>query len=197
MLKVLFVDACPRNREVSRSYQLGKAFLDEYLRLNPSAAVVEYRLDDQMFQPLTGQAEMDRSSKLASGNLDAPMFKPAWDFAQADRIVICAPYWDYAFPACLKTFIEHVCVYGITFRYVNGMPEGLCRAEHLVYLTTAGSPIGPDNWGGDYLKAVTSKLLGVKAFHQISADGLDLDGADVNALVNAAISRSKKLAAEI
>lgn len=196
-MKILFVDACPRSRDISRSYKLGRAFMDEYLRLHPDAEVIEYRLDDMNIRPLTGNAEKARSEMSIAAKLTDPAFQPARDFAAADKIIVCAPYWDYAFPACLKAFIESICVYGITFRYENDLPVGMCRAEDLVYLTTAGSPIGEDNWGGDYLKAVTRKLLGVKNFHQVSADGLDLSGADPDSLVAEAVCRAKALAGRL
>lgn len=193
-MKVLFVDACPRDRSVSRSYRLGRAFMDEYLCLNSEAEVVEYRLDDMNLLPLTGRSEKERSALSVEEKLSSPAYETAREFAAADMIVICAPYWDFAFPACLKAFIENICVYGITFEYVSDLPKGLCRAEHLVYLTSAGSPIGNDNWGGDYLKAVTGKLLGVRNFHQISADGLDMQNADVEGILKKAITEARALA---
>ena len=196
-MKVLFIDACPRDRNLSRSYRLGRAFMDEYLRLNPDACVTEYRLNDMDFQPLTGNVEKKRSEMSVAEKLTASTYRPARDFANADMIVICAPYWDFAFPASLKAFIENICVYGITFRYENDLPVGLCRASNLVYLTSAGSHIGSDNWGGGYLEAVTGKLLGVKTFHQITADGLDLENANVEGIMTSAILRAKTLAARI
>ena len=196
-MKVLFIDACPRDRDISRSYRLGRAFLDEYLRLNPDACVTEYRLNDMNLQPLTGSAEKIRSEMSVEEKLADPAYRPARDFADADMIVVCAPYWDFAFPACLKSFIENICVYGITFRYENDLPIGLCKAENLVYLTSAGSPVANDNWGGGYLEAVTGKLLGVRAFHQITADGLDLENADVEGIIADAILHAKTLAAQI
>ena len=172
-MHVLFIDACPRPREQSRSYRLGVAFLDAYVAAHPDARVETMRLDEMQLAPLTGEAEARRS----------------------ELIVVCAPYWDFAFPASLKVLIEHVCVRTLTFTYVNDRPVGLCRAQDLVYLTTSGSPIGANNWGGDYLRAVTGGLLGVKRFHQISAEGLDCAAADPETIMKDAIARAQALAA--
>ena len=196
-MHVLFIDACPRPREQSRSYRLGVAFLDAYVAAHPDARVETMRLDEMQLAPLTGEAEARRSELVDRGRPDDVMFAPARSFAAAELIVVCAPYWDFAFPACLKTLIEHVCVRTLTFTYVNDRPVGLSRAENLVYLTSAGGFIGENNWGGDYLRAVTGQLLGVKRFHQISAEGLDVLGADAGAILADAMERARALAATL
>lgn len=42
------------------------------------------------------------------------MFKYAKQFAEADEIVIAAPYWDLAFPATVRIYFEAITVTGIT-----------------------------------------------------------------------------------
>ena len=196
-MQVLLIDACPRPQGASRSRRLGEAFLDALRVQHPQMQLEVLRLDALQLAPLTGEMEARRSKLIDAGRLDDPMFAPARSFASAELIVICAPYWDFAFPACLKTLIEHVCVRTLTFTYVNDRPVGLCRAENLVYLTSAGGFIGENNWGGDYLRAVTGQLLGVKRFHQISAEGLDVLGADAGAILADAMERARALAATL
>ncbi|MGN0185449.1 MAG: NAD(P)H-dependent oxidoreductase [Aristaeellaceae bacterium] len=196
-MQVLLIDACPRPQGISRSRRLGEAFLDALRVQHPQMQLEVLRLDEMQLVPLTGEAEARRSELIAAGRLDENMFAPARSFASAELIVVCAPYWDFAFPASLKTLIEHVCVRTLTFTYENDRPVGLCRAENLVYLTTSGSPIGENNWGGDYLRAVTGQLLGVKRFHQISAEGLDVLGAEPEAILAAAMERARALAATL
>lgn len=196
-MQVLLIDACPRPQGISRSRRLGEAFLDTLRAQHPQMQLEVLRLDEMQLAPLTGEAEARRSKLIDAGRLDDPMFAPARSFASAELIVVCAPYWDFAFPACLKALIEHVCVRTLTFVYRNDRPVGLCRAENLVYLTTSGSPIGENNWGGDYLRAVTGQLLGVKRFHQISAEGMDVLGAEPEAILAAAMERARALAATL
>ena len=196
-MQVLLIDACPRPNGASRTRRLGEAFLEALVAQHPEPRLETLRLDEMQLMPLTGEMEARRSALIDAGRLDDPMFAPARSFASAELIVVCAPYWDFAFPASLKTLIEHVCVRTLTFVYRDDQPVGLCRAENLVYLTTSGSPIGQDNWGGDYLRAVTSRLLGVKCFHQISAEGLDLADADPGAILADAMERARALAASL
>ena len=194
-MQVLLIDACPRPQGASRTRRLGEAFLDAVRAQHPQMQLEVLRLDELQLMPLTGEMEARRSKLIDAGRLDDPMFAPARSFASAELIVVCAPYWDFAFPASLKTLIEHVCVRTLTFTYRDDQPVGLCRAEHLVYLTTSGSPIGDDNWGGDYLRAVMGRLLGVKRFHQISAEGLNILGAEPEAILADAMERARALAA--
>ena len=196
-MQVLLIDACPRPQGASRSRRLGEAFLDALRVQHPQMQLEVLRLDELQLAPLTGEMEARRSQLIDAGRLDDPMFAPARSFASAELIVVCAPYWDFAFPACLKALIEHVCVRTLTFTYVNDRPVGLCRAENLVYLTSAGGFIGENNWGGDYLRAVTGQLLGVKRFHQISAEGLDVLGAEPEAILENAMERARALAATL
>ncbi len=196
-MQVLLIDACPRPQGASRSRRLGDAFLQALRAKHPELQMEVLRLDEMQLMPLTGETEARRSKLIDAGRLDDPMFAPAHSFASAELIVVCAPYWDFAFPASLKTLIEHVCVRTLSFTYVNDRPVGLCRAEHLVYLTSAGGFIGENNWGGDYLRAVTGQLLGVKRFHQISAEGLDMLGAEPEAILAAAMERACALAATL
>ena len=55
------------------------------------------------------------------------------------------------FPALLKQYLEQISVVGITFKYSeNGVPVGLCRADRLFYVTTAGGNEVPDIFGFGY-----------------------------------------------
>ena len=87
--------------------------------------------------------------------------------------MIAAPYWDLSFPASLKQYFEQVNVVGITFRYTEeGIPEGLCKADRIFYVSTAGGIYVPTEFGFGYVKAL--------------AQGLDIFGADVEAIMEAA-----------
>ena len=57
------------------------------------------------------------------------MFYYARQFAEADQIVIAAPFWDLSFPAILKAYMEQITVSGITFEYINGRPCGRCKKK--------------------------------------------------------------------
>ena len=113
------------------------------------------------------------------------MFDLGKDFANADTIVIAAPYYDLSFPAMLKQYFEQINVLGLTFTYSEtGIPKGLCRAKSLYYVTTAGGPILSDDFGYGYVKALANTFYGIDAVYQIKAEGLDVVGANVEEILN-------------
>ena len=115
------------------------------------------------------------------------MFSLGRDFASADTIVIAAPYYDLSFPAMLKQYFEQINVLGLTFTYSEaGVPTGLCKAKKLYYITTAGGPILSDDYGFGYVKALANIFYGIRDVYQIKAEGLDIVGADVEAIHKAA-----------
>ena len=99
--------------------------------------------------------------------------------------MIAAPYWDLSFPASLKQYFEQVNVVGITFRYTEeGIPEGLCKADRIFYVSTAGGIYVPTEFGFGYVKALAQ--YGIGDVQLIEAVGLDIFGADVEAIMEAA-----------
>ena len=109
-----------------------------------SGEITEVNLNLENMEPLNRTTLQKRERLLREGELDDPMFRYAKQFAEADEIVIAAPFWDLSFPAKLKIYMEQITVSGITFRYINGRPSGLCRAKRLTYITTSGGPILDD-----------------------------------------------------
>ncbi|MBQ1390739.1 MAG: NAD(P)H-dependent oxidoreductase, partial [Firmicutes bacterium] len=103
---------------------------------------------------------------------------------QADEIVIAAPFWDLSFPASLKQYLEQINIPGITFRYTPaGVPEGLCRAHSLTYVTTAGGYFVPEEYGFGYVEALARNYYGIPDVRYIQAAGLDIEGADPEAIL--------------
>lgn len=152
MEQVLFVDACMRG-DVSRTRTLCQAFLAQYTALRPQCQVLHRDLTGASLPVLTGPLTQQRDQWVREGE-DSPLLAPAREVAGADLILIGAPYWDLTFPAALKVYLEWSSTLGLTFAYMpEGEQVGLSRARHLVFVTTAGGPIGTLNLGYDYLKA--------------------------------------------
>ena len=150
--------------------------------------IEEIRLSTENLLPLNYERLIRRNELLAAGQRGDTMFDYANAVAQADMLVIAAPYWDMSFPSSLKIFFEAASVEGITFTYADdGTPIGLCAAEDMYYVTTSGGYIGDCNFGFEYANALC-RLYGVQNAHFVSAQGLDLDGADVQAIMEAACS---------
>ena len=166
---VLFVNGCIR--ENSRTWELARAVLE---RLPDD--VEEIRLYPDGPEGLDAEKLSLRDELRAKKQYDHPMFRFARQFAAADTIVMAAPFWDLAFPAKVRAYLEEVTVSGITFQYgENGIPQGLCKAERLIYITTAGGPI-VQNFGFEYVKSLAHTFFGIPNVYLVKAEGLDMWG---------------------
>ena len=176
---ILFVNGCVR--EESRTLELAEAVLAK-----EAGEIEEVRLYPGGPDGLTREKLRLRDELLGRGEYDHPIFDMARQFARADVIVMAAPYWDLMFPAKVRAYLEEVTVSGITFRYgPDGVPQGLCRAKRLIYVTTAGGPVF-DNFGFDYVKALARNFYGINDVRLVKAEGRDIRGADVKAIMEAA-----------
>ena len=184
MEKILFVNACVR--ENSRTLDIAKIVLE---KLNN--AYTEVNLQKTDLKPLNRESLDIREKLILQDDFSDTMFSLAKDFAAADTIVIAAPYWDLAFPALLKIYLEQITVSGITFRYEKGIPQGLCRAKRLIYVTTAGGIIY-DNFGFEYVKTLAQKLYEIGEVLFFKAENLDIDGNDVKDILRRAKSDAEK-----
>ena len=168
---VLFVNGCVR--ENSRTLELAQAVLEKV-----SGEIEEVRLYPNGPEGMDAEKLRLRDELLSNKNYDHPMFKLAKQFATADTIIMAAPYWDLAFPAKVRAYLEEVTVSGITFKYgEDGIPRGLCKAKKLIYVTTAGGPI-IQNFGFEYVKSLAHTFYGIAEVSLIKAEGLDIWGAN-------------------
>lgn len=180
---ILFVNACVR--EGSRTLRLAKRVLSHL-----DGEVREINLEREQLCPLTGEALARREAILQSGDLDAPMLRHAQAFAEADEIVLAAPYWDLSFPASVKTYFEQINVLGVTFSYgPDGNPVGLCRAKRLYYVMTAGGPILPPNHGYAYVRDLATNFYGIPETVLFSTELLDVAGSDPERILHEAEGR--------
>lgn len=115
------------------------------------------------------------------------MFGLARQWANADTIVVAAPYWDLSFPAILKTYIENIYVTGIVSVYgPDGRPQGLCKADKLYYVTSAGGPY-EETYSYGYISALARDFFGIKETKLIKAEMMDVDGFDAEAILKKTI----------
>lgn len=178
---ILFINACVRRE--SRTERLARRLLS-----NLGGPVEEVRLNEIAFPPVDREFLARRDALIGSGCFGDELFGLARQFARADEIIIAAPYWDLSFPASLKQYIEQINVVGVTFRYTDaGVPEGLCCAKRLTYITTAGGEFLPLDYGFGYIEALSRDFYGIKDVRLVKAGGLDIDGADVEAIMSAAL----------
>ena len=119
MENILFINACVRDS--SRTLILARDLLSKLSGEVPTEVtgdvvtemsektkgeVTELRLEEEKIEPLSKDSLEKRDRLLAAGKTEDDFFCYARQFAQADCIVIAAPYWDLAFPALLKSYLE-------------------------------------------------------------------------------------------
>lgn len=187
MNNILFINACVRKE--SRTKEITDVVLSKL-----QGTVTEVNLEKENLQPLNEEDINLRFSLASKKDFSNPIFDKARQFAAADIIVIAAPFYDYSFPATLKTYVENINVSGIVFRYTEkGEIEGLCKAKKVIYITTAGGPILNSDFGYGYIKYLCNNFYGIKDTTFIKAEGLDIWGADISAIMKQAKEEAQKI----
>lgn len=194
MKQLLWINACMRGAEQSRTYLLCQEFLNAWIEKNPGGVVQQRDLTRSELPVLTAQLDERRSSAVKAKEWDSPLLAPAQELAQADLVLVGAPYWDLSFPGALKIYLEWAAAIGVTFRYTRtGELQGMCRSEKLLYITTAGGMVQGQNFGYDYVKALGA-MLGISKTQCVAAEGLDIWGNDVEATLTRAKEQLRELA---
>lgn len=175
---ILFINTCVRGN--SRTKRLA----DHVIAGLEDKDIKEVRVWEMDLPKVDEDFINRRNDCCAKKDFSDPVFDPAKDLAAADTIVIAAPYYDLSFPSMLKQYIEQICVVGLTFFYNDqNIPQTLCKAKKLYYITTAGGPIISDEYGYGYIKAVMQTFFGIQEFHQVKAEMLDVIGYDAEAIL--------------
>lgn len=173
---ILYINSCTRTG--SRTNDLSLFLLD---RLGTS--FTEINLYQKNLRPIDENFINLRSELASRKDFSDPIFECANLFAEADTIVISAPFWDSSFPSALKVFVEHIYAIGLTTDYgSSGEPVGMCRAKKLYYVSTAGGKFVPD-FGFNYIKHLCQEYFGIPQVELIMAENLDLPGYDAEEIL--------------
>jgi FMN-dependent NADH-azoreductase len=174
MKKILFINCAVRPQ--SRTAELSRCVLS-YL----DGDITEIR-PHEMGLPIPDDAFLSKRDRLSECGFDDPLAEPAKQFAEADEIVVCAPYWDLSFPAALKQYFEQINIIGLTFAYdESGTPYGMCRAKKLYYVSTSGGKMVSEEYGLGYVRALCETFYGIKEVVSFRAEMLDIVGIDAQA----------------
>ena len=181
-MEILLVNACVRKK--SRTIKLARKVAETL-----GGNVTEVFLEKERIRPMYGLPNVNRAILLEAGELWNKDFALAQQFANADAIIFAAPFWDLSFPAILKIYLEIINIAGIVFEYLpDGSVEGLCKAKKLCYVTTSGGKIENDTFGYGYVKELATSFWGIKDVHLIKAEGLDVEGEDVDKIMQDAMA---------
>jgi len=174
---ILYIDACVRKD--SRTKMLADCLLHTL-----DEPYETLKLPECDFPTVDEDFLAERDRLVSEGALSDPVLKYAVQFAKADAVVIAAPCWDLSFPSLLKVYLEQINVTGVTFFYTpEGIPQGLCKAEKLYYVTTVGGEFFPEQFGFGYVEALAQNFYGIRDVELIKAMGLDIIGAPVEKIL--------------
>ena len=189
MGNTLFIDACVRKEE-SRTLRLAESFIKAY-----GEKVDRLTLTEEPLHYFVGDFFWQRERLLEEGQRDHPRFRYAHQFAQAEKIIVAAPFWDLTFPAILKVYFENVSVDGITFYADEEGCHGMSQGKKLLYITTRGGSYkgSPLEMGIPTMRALT-EFFGIDEFLYVAVDGLDEEDKDPEALLDTAEKELKSIA---
>lgn len=188
MKKLIVIDACMRDGE-SRTRRILEPLVKELGKRYETETIV---LDGEDYQSVGRKVLAERSN----GYVPEEVAEQARRIAEADRLVIAAPFWDMSFPAILKVFIENMSLFNITFKDNGTYFEGLCRCEKVLYITTRGMNVStgdPIEAATPYIKAIGA-LWGLGELFTVAAENLDYSTPEeIDARINAAIAEGLEI----
>lgn len=179
-MKLLFVDSCDGNAEISRTKKLCEVFIENFKQIYDCDVEI-LNLAKLNLKPLSRDKANFRIEKVKEQNFDDCIFDLPKQFLQADFVLIGAPYWDLSFPSILKTYFEYISCAGLTYNFGPNGVRGNSKAKKLFYITTSGGFI-EKNLGFEYAKSLGA-MFGVKEFECVKAEGLDIVGANVEKIL--------------
>ncbi len=181
MKKLVVIDACIRGEE-SRTRRIAEPVIRE---LAKRYEITRFDLTTMPLEPLTPRTYAERMA----GNIPEWALQAAKTLAEAERIVLAAPFWDMSFPSVVKVFFEHLSLFGITFTDNGHSCTGMCKCEKVMYITTRGMniPTGdPREQGTTYLHALSAlwdlgTILTVAAWNMDYSTPEEVEGKIENA----------------
>ena len=171
-MNLLCIISTPKPFEESYGKKMAKIFLDEYKKNNPNHTVDTMDLYEENY-PTLKYKDIEMARKESSGN----MVIAANHFMKYDKYVVIAPMWNLSVPSILKSYIDHIIVSGITFKYTKlGIPKGLLKDKKAFYIGTRGGaypfPASIIAFDLKYIKFVL-KFIGIKKFSSFILEEID------------------------
>ena len=194
MKKVLFVNGCIRGTQ-SRTLRLAQRLVKQI----PDADIEVLALPALHLTPYDAKDIAERNALSADGAFNMPFFALANQFKNADAVVLACPFWDLSVPSMVRNYLERLCATGLTFHYNEyGQTVADCGLKRFVYVTTRGGYVDNSNpvltdHASAYLRSICAMLSGAR-FDTLAAQGLDIIGNDVEALLQQAEAEADRLA---
>jgi len=194
MSKVLYIKANPKKDEDSRTFQVSDSFVESYKEKHPNDEVVTLDLYEEGIDFLRQEDLDSMFGPKTEKSKDHPILKYAYQFVEADKYIISAPFWNLGLPAILKAYIDYISISGITFKYTESGPVGMCSGKKALHFVSRGGhylegPATGFEMGDRYLRVLFG-FLGIVDFETIAIEGVDMIGVDVDQIINRAKKRA-------
>lgn len=197
-IKILRLDSSSRYTD-SVSRKLTDHMITRLLREYPEATITTRDLAAGL--PLPTEAFVDGS--LYSMQNPTPNMQAAIQLSNemvaellvADIVVLGLPVYNWTIPSTFKAYVDHISRLGVTFRYVDGVRQGLLRARTVYILfTSGGTAIGSENDFATPYATYLWKTLGIQNVEIIDASGLL---SDAEAITRSAMTQIDELAISV
>lgn len=144
MPTLLHITVSPRGNH-SFSRQLGAAAVREWKERNPGGRTIDRDLAKTSLsfvdsEWIAGAFSSPEAHTEGHKRAIAISDELVSELQQADEIILDTPMYNFAIPAALKAWIDHVVRAGKTFRYTSaGAPEGLLASKQIKALVIIAS----------------------------------------------------------
>lgn len=198
MSKILYIKANAKSEGKSRTFKISDSFIESYKENHPNDTIITLDLYKENIQLLSNDDINTIFGVKTNESRQHSILKYAYQFAEVDKYVISEPMWNLSIPAILKAYIDYVCVTGISFKYTENGPVGLCIGKKAINITSRGGyysvePFSVYEMGDRYLRTIF-QFFGITDFTTIAADGLDVIGNDIDKILGNAIKDAKEQA---
>ncbi|WP_310604999.1 FMN-dependent NADH-azoreductase [Anaerosporobacter sp.] len=200
MKKVLYIKANIKNEGESRTFRISDCFVEEYKKSHPEDEVTTLDLYKENIDFLKAEDIAVLFGEKNEESKKNPLLKYVYQFVEADKYIIAAPMWNLNVPAIVKAYIDYVSVKGITFKYTENGPVGLCEGKKAVHVVSRGGeysegPAKEFEMGDRYLRTIFG-FFGITDFTTIAANRLDDQSQDTEALISKALEKAAEVAKE-
>ena len=175
MTKVLYIKANPKPAGSSYTFKLSEPFIEAYRKKNPEDNIEILDLYEADVKDLDSNMVQDIFT-----DENSIMHRYARKFAQADKYIIAAPMWNFSIPSILKSYIDHIVVSGVTFKFTEQGPVGLLAGQNkkLIHITARGGiytdePFAAFEMGDRFLRTVMG-YIGITDFQTLVIEGTNL-----------------------
>ncbi len=198
MSKVLYITANPKPAEYAFSLQLSNSFVEEYQKQHPEDTITHLDLYKENISFLTLEDIQTLFAQDKEALRSHPLLKYVFQFAEADKYIFSFPLWNFGVPAILKAYIDYVSVVGVTFRYTENGPVGMLENKKAMLIAARGGEYSSASTavlehGVTYMQAIL-QLFGIEDIHTLAADCTNIQGFDVQGMMQQKTEKAKELA---